>query len=290
MPGKTNDGNHSPNKQKVVAITQFPHLDEIIPLGERDRRLLEARLRYDSQEIMAKYYDLVTKFCKSLCVRNVLLPDLVFYLRRLKAYDPVEEEEPPKDCKTVFDGHMKQLKNATSIHDVFEVVEKYCSFFNYDIIKCMIEEHGTDADKLSLKQYIEEFDQYAQRRVYECPSSYTEGDNQAPELLVKLDSKYDECSLKALEHFQISLCKVFNVSLHALLLRHVDKGCIELRYQIPTFVQRTVFPLSTNQEGALSSLGVTSLSTGAYHFSIEEYHTHVHVYPFHVCVFVCVNV
>lgn len=258
----TSDGAQSLATPKQIPESSFPLLEENTgQLSQVERGHLEVKLSSESQEIMKKYYDLFCGFCQSLSNRHFSLTELISYLRRLKAYDPVEDI-PQEQQKSVFEEHMQQLKNATSVDDVLDVVEKYCSFFNYDIIECMIMEYGTDHDKLKLERYIEEFNQYAKRRIYECPSDLANIDEESVKLHMKMDSKYEGYSLKALKEFQVYLCRVLNVSVHVLMLCRLDKGCIELTFQIPSFIEDHIFPLSIHHMTELSALGVLSLSVG----------------------------
>lgn len=255
-----------------VEITEdsFPLLSEITDLNQREKKLLQARLKLETRDIIKMYWKLVNTFRKSLKNRNFPLDELISYLKMLEAYDPVKEVLQEQRV-SVFEEHLQQLKNATSLSDIFDVVEKYCSFFNYDIIKNMIEDFGTDNDKKELLKYIREFNQYAKRRIYECPSNFTKGKEEGARLHLKLDSKYDERNLSALEEFQVSLCKILKVSVNSLLLCRLDAGCIEVEYQIPAFLQRGAFPLTSEQETALSDLGVLNLFTAGYHLSVSVF-------------------
>lgn len=125
--------------------------------------------------------------------------------------------------------------------------------------------------KQLLKKYEEDFNRYANRRIYECPSEIAIGSNSDALLRMKLDSKYDNFSLRALQDFQATLCKILNSSEEALVLRRIDEGCVELTFRVPVFVLSTIFPLAANQENALIRLGVLSLSSITCHFSAEDH-------------------
>lgn len=262
------------NSSASNKVSSFPHIDEVKSLTETEKANLEARLSIESREIIKKFHSLLTVFRQSLCDCNsdVTVSTLRWYLKQLPAYKPVNEV-PHEQQKSVFEEHMQQIKEAKSIEDLFNVIVEYCSFFNYDLIKCMIEEFGSAKDKEKLKQYEEEFKQYAKRRVYECPSNISVGVSQdsCAKLHMKLDSRYDVYSLKGLQEFQFStLSDILKVSPHVLLLCKLDKGCIELTFQTPFFVQEKVFPLSTYQENILSEIGILSLSADNYYFQKQE--------------------
>lgn len=250
----------------------FPYLSEVAGhLNPEERELLETRLRLQSQEIMKKYYRVLTSFCQSLCDRDFPLKELVRYLRMLKAYDPVKDV-PPEQQESVFEGHMQQLKNATSIDDLFDVIEEYCTFFNFDVLACMIDEYGTVSDKQRLQKYKEEFHEYAKRRIYECPSNFVKKDSDKfAKLHLKLDSKYDKFGLKVLQGFQAAICEILEVSSKSLVLCQLGKGCVELTFRMPIFLQQSICHLSNDQKKSLAAIGVIRLSSGSYHFSTRDH-------------------
>ena len=129
----------------------------------------------------------------------------------------------------------------------------------------------TNEDKDQLKQNDEGFLVYAKRRVYECAAIFhTSGDHAKKELHVKLDSMYDDRKLKELKDFQYRLWSILNISVYICHLKSIEKGCFLLTYFIPYQIQKTVFPLSDQQEKALVELGVHQLICGNYQFPRDE--------------------
>lgn len=80
-----------------------------------------------------------------------MVQELVRYLRRLQAYDPVKNISQ-EEQKSVMEQHMQQLRNAVHVDNVFDVVKKYSSFFNYKIFADMILEYGTEHDKTAIEE------------------------------------------------------------------------------------------------------------------------------------------
>jgi len=69
----------------------------------------------------------------------------------------------------VFDERLNDLRKARDLSEVFMGLKDYMSFFNYHLIEHIINVLGTEDVKAELKKYKLNFQQYAQRRVYECP-------------------------------------------------------------------------------------------------------------------------
>ena len=90
-------------------------------------------------------------------------------------------------------------------------------------------------------------------------------------MFVKLDDSFDNCTVSHLNIFIDNLRKILNVSSHVhLKLCRICRGCVILTFQLPTSIQKTIFPLSKDQDKALAGLGVVKLSCGTYHFKTEN--------------------
>ena len=151
------------------------------------------------------------------------------------------------------------------------VLNDYFSFFNYHIIEHIIEELGTEEDKTRLQKYKECFNQYAKKRVFEClPEFGAVSDAEHADIFVKVDSKYDKYTVGEIEEFRHKLSDILGVSSQGILrLCRIDKGCFQLMFQIPSFVQHEIFPLSREQEKDLSAVGVIKLTCGEYQFKVK---------------------
>ena len=81
---------------------------------------------------------------------------------------------------------------------------------------------------------------------------------------------YEDFTVKELNKFEYRLSKIFCVSPQSVLrLCKVEEGCLQLIFQIPSFVQQEIFPLSFEQEEALAAADVIRLTCGEYKFSVK---------------------
>ena len=109
------------------------------------------------------------------------------------------------------------------------------------------------------------------RRVYECPPEYgSKSDADHANLVVKVDSVYEDFTVKELKKFQYRLSRTLHVSPQSVLrLCRVEEGCLKLFFQVPSFVQQKIFPLSREQESALAAEAVIRLTCGGYYFAAK---------------------
>ena len=244
----------------------FPYL-KLSGLTDEQQENLKERLRFETREIMMRFQELVSATIKSLIRRNVSVDELVPHVMTLGAFNPVLKNPPVP----LFQDCLKELKAAGTISKAFMVLNEYFSFFNYDIIEHIIKELGTDEDKAELQKYKDNFNQYARRRIFECgPHFGPESETDHADIFVKLDSRYDNYTVAEIKGFCRKLSETLHLSSKGVLhLCRVDKGCIQLTFQVPLFVQHEIFPLSREQERALSAIDVIKLICGKYQFLVS---------------------
>ena len=264
----------------IPITTSFPCLD-VKGLTHEQHKKLKSRLRVESQEIMFRFQQLLSRVYESLCKRKVPVGKLVTHLLSLGALDPVYKDAQ----KPLFQTFFQELQNATSIEGVLWVIRDYFSFFNYHVIEHIVCKLGTVQDKVELQNYKKEFHQYSKRRIYECPPVYGPRSNtDHADLVVKADSVYEKFTVEEVENLEYRLTRIFNVSPQSVLrLCKLEEGCVQLTFQVPSFVQQEIFPLSREQEKDLAAMGVTKLTCGEYKFPVKSafvYNCHSIVYVF----------
>ena len=67
-------------------------------------------------------------------------------------------------------------------------------------------------------------------------------------LVVKVDSVYEDFTVKELKKFQYRLSRILVTPQSVLCLYQVEEGCLQLIFQVPLIVQQEIFPLSSEQE------------------------------------------
>ena len=249
----------------ITSVSSFPYLD-LSGLTHEQQQELRGKLWSESRDIMIQFQELVSATIKSFKRRRVPLDELVSHVMTLGAFDPVfKESQMP-----VFRFCFNELKAADTIPKVFVILNDYFSFFNYHIIEHIIKELGTKKDKAKLQRYIEDFNQYAKRRIFECLPEFgpvTDADH--ADVFVKLDSQYDNYTVIQIEGFRRKLSKILHLSSQGILrLCRVDKGCFQLMFQMPSFLKHEIFPLSKIQENTLAALGVIKLTCEEYQFQV----------------------
>ena len=250
----------------IPSASSFPYLD-LSGLTHEQQQELKGRLLFESRQIILQFQGLVSTSINSLIRQNISQDKLVSHIMLLGTFDPVYK----KPQVPVFHDRFLELRAADSIPKVFMVLKDYFSFFNYDIIEHIINRLGTDEDKSELQKYKDYFGHYAKRRIFECPPEFgTVIDTDHVDLFVKVDSQYENYTVEEVHVFRHKLSDILSLSSRGVLrLCRVEKGCIQLTFQVPSFVQQ-MFPLSREQENALAVEGVIKLICGEYQFPDNE--------------------
>lgn len=164
----------------------------------------------------------------------------------------------------------QEINQAENIEKVFHILRDYHSFFNYGVIERVISWFGTEDDKKRLEAYREHFERFCKRRTFECPSDIFGHcvDKGKSNLVVKVQGAMDPMwySLENVVNLRITLGDILKVEPETFYLYRIDNGCVELMFQVPSFIEEDIFPLSVEQKRSLASIGVSKLTCGSYRY------------------------
>jgi hypothetical protein len=256
------------NRKKIVIKPSytFPLLN-LKEMDEDEKERLHQRLFAESESMEYKCQELFKATRMSLVERKIAVRDLLKHLDCLGSIKPLYKGT----TLPVFGCQLPELRKTASVDDAMSVISGYCSFFNFRIVECIIENLGTDQDKTNLENYQEEFSVYAQRHIFECPAELGQTDEDGhANMFVTLDATYDSYTATHLCSFIGNLQRVLKIPAMSLRLCRIGPESLRLIFQLPLSIQQTTFPLSSDQEAALASLHVTLLSCGDYLFSQEN--------------------
>ena len=285
------------HKSKIVAsplhiskVGVFPYLN-MEKMTKQEKESLQCKLLRDTDDLMFEFSDVIHYTIISLNANHdVSVKILSSRLASLGAYKPIHAQKP------LLRDDLEKIGSCETIDEMFFILRKYYSFFNYGIIQQIIIWFGKPADLKRLQEYTIHFNKFCERRTFECPPDifgHPNGDKNI--IVVKTEDSWDpreETQGKPLVQvlkLKISFAKILGVEPETLYLCRIDKGCMELLFQVPSFVEEDVFPLSVEQENSLVSIGVARLTSGSgicmfsvkvYSHFLSEYSLVLHVPQF----------
>ena len=234
-------------------------------MSESEKRHLRGKLTNDYRDINSEYSKLNRSIRKSLGDRQIVPMQLSEVLMELNAFLVHERHKN----KPILAECMDEIENAKDVHHVFKILRPYGSFFDCSVIEHIVQSPlCTHEDRKRLGKYKEKLNAYCQRSIYECPHFATP--NQEPKfrnLVMKIDDDIESTfTIKALDAFCNRVAKSLNLKGHTLHLCSVKKGCLELIFQVPSFVTDIIFPLSHEQKMELEKLHIQRIECNGIQF------------------------
>lgn len=246
--------------EPVKTLSNFPYL-QTTGLSQGEVMILEGRLFNEFQLITRSFSCFNSAICKSLIKQQITVKELSRVLRDLRAFQPSRPDTP------LFRDKFNEIKAAEDIDDVFDILADYVSFFNFHITEHIVENLGTPDDKRLLSDYKTELESYCKRNIFECPS-YSAPKQGVAELVMKVEG-IEKHNMKHLAELISHVSKVISVSQHTLQLCSVEKGCVQLNFQLPDFVKYYIFPLVEEQMSQLKMMGIILLVCDKWRYEVS---------------------
>ena len=225
-------------------------------LDGQTRANLEGRLLHDAIKTEEAFSTFVSDFQGSLEANHVNPQNIVTDLLMVKAI--TKQLQSDTEVPELFYHIRKDLKLAKSVGDIMYHIAPFVSFFNYNVIERIVHRHGSDTDKENFRKYLAEFEEFCKRRATEVPSDVDCQDPTSTRFMVKVESDFQSTyTVKAAYLFRLKLCEILGVTESSLRLLSLQEGCILLTFLLPFFFVPFVFPLTKDQERALSAESVT---------------------------------
>ena len=267
---KVEDSDH--HSMKKSAITE-PYTSsgvtlQDLNLSEMEQQQLHGRQNADSEDMSYKFQKLFTSITKSLQDRDITASDLTRHLLLMGSIPPTfNDSGQPQYLR----HRLLELSKARNIDAAMFIIKDYCSFFNYRMLEHIINELGTEQDKLNLKEYKDEFAKYGKRYIFECSKVIGKmSGNGNVTMIVTLDDTFDNCTVNHIHSFVDNLRKILSIpsnnNIMTLKLCRVEPGSVKLIFQLPDFVCQSIFPLTGEQEAELVSAGIIELSCGDHRY------------------------
>ena len=163
-------------------------------LDQDDKIDLDARLLTDAENIGEKFAHLCSMTRDSFEQRGISPQMLADMLMDLAVYKPGSSCH---DIVPLLKEEGGALTKAQSVRDTFHALRPHMSFFNYEILKYLIERKGSEDDKIALAVYLENFTEFCKRHVFEVPfTTYSNGHQ------IEAHNKKQKLHIKITKHFK----------------------------------------------------------------------------------------
>lgn len=243
--------NSSPTKA-VDLTSQFPYL-KTSELSEDELSILWSRLYDETYNIKHKFAQLMTKLRKEL--KDADVEEVVYYLVNL-------------------DSQMfrNQLYNCTKISKVSMVVSKYVSFFDYDLVEKITDEFGSESLKTQLQNYNKCLEEFAKRRVEQCPSdAFGESESDIKDsdqvCLIITDKIMSDLTLMEVKRLRYKFNKILGKNKLIKVLQ-IQGGSVKIAFRIVG----DLLDITEKQKVALRREDIISIECGALFIDLSTIH------------------
>ncbi len=191
-----------------------------------------------------------------------------------KLQQTVEKSLKVKDIARLLKSHEEhfeeRLRDCATVSDVFENAAPIWSFYDYKIIKGLINQLGTDGNKKYLEKYEKRFLDYSKRRMCECPKDAFGVQKKSEKCFaLKTDENMNSFTLKQLKDLQFKMNRILGRKFLRLL--RIEEGCVRLIFRSSS---EDVMDLSPDQQRKLRRLGVLQISYGDRSMDMPELEVH----------------
>ena len=148
--------------------------------------------------------------------------------------------------ETIFEED--ELAKTKTVFDVFMLIKRNCSYFNYEALQTLIQIEGSDQDKKCLEEYIQTFSEYCKAMPCAeeiCGSKIAK--SKRTKLKFKLDIDITKLKPDDVQSIKHNIAQCLGIRPSALYLCCVKDGCVLLEFLVPTFIIEDLFPLSNTQ-------------------------------------------
>ena len=230
----------------------FPYLD-VDNLKKKQKERLILILSDDIKLVKKEFAEMLEKVCESLQLKEVKPKKLA---NRVLFFTP----------ELLSEHHQKKLVKSKYIDDSFRILRKYMSFFNYELLKHIIDWPLCPKENHEhLKKYREILSKFCRKRVFQVPcnaySDVKESDTEQKEFVVLITE--DEMKSNLIYDTDVATIMEAKKEIAGLLkldpiqlqLHTIDRGCLILVFSIPNYIALRLFPLDHIQTSALRDKG-----------------------------------
>ena len=237
---------------------------------ERACKFRESDLLKKTKRIEEEFADLSTIAVRDMELQKITPEDIALYLTNRRGLEPVYAGEHIP----LLEQRVEDVRKKATLKAVFiEVLCKYYSWFNHDLLKGLINTFCKKRRnvKKCLAQFEQSFHKYSTERVSEYVQYGSVRQTDVRELVLKVDKKWEVVDVKQVVQIQNTVADILKIEKCTLYLRTVENGCFQMTFLIPEFVAATVFPLKfpREQKAALLEAGVIELHCDGYDLQLS---------------------
>ena len=164
----------------------------------------------------------------------------------------------------------EEFDHIKTMTQLFRVLDKYISWFNFEFIVKLVSVFITDDRDLLRKwsTYREKLKDYFKNnntQAVQIGDAIQFGLSDVPGTKVMVAKvEKDDYTLSDLYFFHKAIADALEVPNYQFYFCEIGDGCMELKYSIPDFLYSLLFPLTNQQCHSLTEIGIIKMTCGEY--------------------------
>ena len=221
----------TPAKSAIVITTDTL----LTPLSDLPNQTRKVQQEISTLECM--YDNLVAKAGVFLSKRQALSPEFLIEFRFSVAVLPTSLKHQHKHF---LEHHSTQIAKATTVEEIFTILNSYWDFLNCSLLAHIIHKFGDEELQKQLSTYTKVLQSFrSQTRITDFMKTYTSNPCLPPEfvaLKMKIGSEWEQCTLEDAEKYRNSIAQSSSLAKYALYLKEGVPGSIYLVWSVPEHV------------------------------------------------------
>ena len=185
--------------------------------------------------LVTMYDDLVARTVETFSERQ---EDSPMFFRKLRTTVAVLPTSMKYQHKYFLEQHFSQIARATTVEEIFSILNRYCNFLNCGLLAYIISKFGDEELQKQLTNYTVALQTFRSRtKITDFVKTCTGKQIIVPEcvyLKMKLGSEWEHCTLQDAEEYSKSMADSLSLADYVLYLEKVASGSIYLSWRVPS--------------------------------------------------------
>ena len=183
---------------------------------------------------------------------------------------------PRFDKPQMIESIKKEFDHIETMKQLFRLLDKYISWFNFELVIKLVNKFITDERDLQRKwsTYREKLKDYFKNnntQAIQIADSIEFGLSDVPGTKVMIAKvARDDYTLNDLYFFHKLIADAIDIPNYKFYFCTIDDGCMELKYSIPDFLYSVLFPLTNQQCHSLAEIGIIKMICHEYEHEMKQ--------------------
>ena len=191
------------------------------------------KVQFEIVELVALYDELVATTVESFIEKQ---EDSSVFFRKLRTAVAVLPTSLKYQHRYFLEHHSSQIAKATTVEEIFSILNRYCNFLNCGLLAHIITKFGNVDLQKKLTNYTVALQAFRSRtKITDFVKTYTGKQMNAPEcvtLRAKLGSEWEHHTLEDAEKICKTMAESSSLADYVLYLEKVTLGCIYLSWRV----------------------------------------------------------